>query len=269
MNADKPGIGADLGAELRRKREAAGIRSQQDLAGRLNCDRTLVTKIETGKSVPTDDMLTAWGEACGFDPAPYLVLARHARRPGAAPRWFETWLDIEREAELIRVWSPMLVPGLLQTEDYARAVFRSSDADEDTIDGFVAVRLDRRSVCASARLIVLLDEAVLYPRMIGSPAIMADQLQHILDVSGGLRLSVQVVPSDQAVCGMSGAFDIASGDSFPDTVRMDAVADQVTDRRSVVDRAVAKFDLLRGYALSRSQPRDTITEAIGKWRAQA
>lgn len=268
VNVGKSGIGADLGAELREKRESAGIRSQQELADRLHCDRTLVNKIETGNSVPTDKMLEAWSEACGFDVSPYLVMARHARRPGAAPQWFETWLDIEREAKRIRIWSPLLVPGALQTEDYARTLFEEFDKDED-VDGFLAVRLGRRGILSSARVIVLLDEAVLYPRMVGSPAVMADQLQHILDVSSGPRLTVQIVPSNRAACGLSGAFDIANGDSCPDTVRMDGVADQITDRRSVVDKAEMVFDQLRGYALSRDQSRDVIMEAIGKWRARS
>jgi len=86
VSTDKLGRGADLGTELRRKREAAGFRNQQELADRLFCDRTMITKIETAKSVPTDDMVTARVEACGFDPGAYLLLARHGRRPGAAPR---------------------------------------------------------------------------------------------------------------------------------------------------------------------------------------
>ena len=118
-------------------------------------------------------------------------------------------------------------------------------------------------------MIVLIDEAVLYGRAVGSPAIMRQQLQHILDASDDLWLSVQVVPSNQAICGMSGAFDIASGGDIPDTVRMDGIADQVSDDQGLVDRASAKFDLLRGYALSRGQSREAITEAIDHWRAQA
>lgn len=269
VNADKPGIGADLGAELRRRREAAGIGSQQELAGRLHCDRTLITKIETGKSVPTDDMVEAWAGECDFDPVPYLVLARHARRPGIAPQWFESWLEIEPLAKLIRVWSPMLVPGPLQTEDYARTLFTEFGADEDTMAGFIEMRLGRRARFSSARVIVLLDEAALYSHMIGSPAIMADQLQHVLDVTVTNRLTAQVVPSKRAACGLSGAFDIASGDSFPDTVRMDAVADQVTDRHAVVEQAAVIFDQLRGYAWSRDQSRDMIMEALSTWRARA
>lgn len=269
MNAEKPGIGADLGAELRRKREAAGIKSQQELADRLFCDRTMVTKIETGKSVPTDDMLTAWGKECGFDPAPYIVMARHARRPEMALRYFESWLEIEKAAKLIRIWSPMLIPGPVQTEDYIRALCRSIGTDEDTIEGYVAIRLGRRDMLKSARVIILIGEAMLYPQMVGSPAVMADQLQHLLDVSEGPRLSIQVVPLNDTVCGLSGAFDIASGDEFPDTVRMDGIADQISDRRQVVEQATVKFDLLHGYALSRRQSREVITEAMNTWRARA
>jgi hypothetical protein len=123
----------------------------------------------------------------------------------------------------------------------------------------------------SGRVIILIGEAMLYPQMVGSPAIMADQLQHLLAISDvdDPRLSVQVVPLNDAVCGLSGAFDIASGDDFPDTVRIDGVLDHITDQRQWVERAAAKFDLLRGYALSRRQSREVITEAMNRWRAQA
>jgi transcriptional regulator with XRE-family HTH domain len=138
---------AFLGAELRRARMAAGFSSQEALAARLAFDRTVVAKAETGERPPTIDVLAAWCEACRLDEDLFGRLATLARRAdGPVPTWFEDWLEAEREAHTLRLWSPTLIPGLLQTAEYARALFLAAGVEEDPADRMVAARLERQAV---------------------------------------------------------------------------------------------------------------------------
>ena len=140
---------AFLGGELRRARLAAGFSSQDALAVKLGFDRTVVAKAETGERPPTADVLAAWCQACHLDDELFGRLAVLARRAdGPVPTWFEDWLQAEGEAQSLRIWSPTLIPGLLQTAEYARALFLAaqSDTSEDVISALVAARLERQVI---------------------------------------------------------------------------------------------------------------------------
>ncbi len=199
------------------------------------------------------------------------VLARRA--DGPVPSWFEDWLEAEREAASLRIWSPMLVPGLLQTADYARALFLAAQADtsDDAINALVEARLERQTIfqrLSPPHAVVVLDEAVLH-RLIGSREIMLDQMGQLLVMSGLPYISLQVVPSDNgANAGLSGAFDIASVDDMPGTLRMEGIEDQTTDKRSLVRKAAVTFDRVRADALPRSASRDLINRLAEElWKA--
>jgi len=264
---------AFLGGELRRARMTAGFSSQEALAARLGFDRTVVTKAETGERPPTPDVLSAWCSACGLDEDLFTRLARLARASdGPVPTWFEDWLEAEHEAQSLRIWSPVLIPGLLQTAEYARALFLAaqSDTSEDMIDGLVSARLERQAVFERGDppdTVVVLDEAVLH-RLIGSPQVMHDALVQVAEWSRRPFLVVQVIPAvNGANAGLGGAFDIASADGMPDTLRMEGVEDQTVEKRSLVRKAAVAFDRVRGDALSRGQSRDLIMKvAEEKWK---
>ncbi len=203
---------AFVGAELRRARLAAGFSSQDALAARLGFDRTVITKAETGERPPTAEVLAAWCEACQLDGELFARLTALARRSdGPVPSWFEGWLEAEREAYTLRLWSPLLVPGLLQTGEYARALFIAAGVDGDSADAMTAARLERQSVLERPdppHVVVVLDESVLH-RLIGSAQVMADQLTHVAELSERPYVSVQVIPfSTGANAGLSGAFDL-------------------------------------------------------------
>jgi transcriptional regulator with XRE-family HTH domain len=170
---------ARLGDELRRARIAAGYSSQEALAAKLGFDRTVIAKAETGDRPPTPDVLAAWCQACHIDAEMFerwAVLARRA--DGPVPTWFEDWLKAEGEAHTLRIWQPLIIPGLLQIAEYARALFLAAGADEPKADELVAVRLERQSILDRAdppHLITVLDEGVLH-KLIGSPAIMCGRV---------------------------------------------------------------------------------------------
>jgi transcriptional regulator with XRE-family HTH domain len=265
---------AFLGGELRRARMTAGFSSQDALAARLGFDRTVIAKAETGERPPTADVLAAWCQACRLDDDLFGRLAVLARRAdGPVPTWFEDWLQAEGEAQSLRIWSPMLVPGLLQTAEYARALFlaEQSDTSGDAIDALVAARLERQAILDGADppdVVVVLDEAVLH-RLIGSPQVMHDALVHVAELSKRPYVVVQVVPaSNGANAGLAGAFSIAAADGMAETLQVEGVEEQTTEKRSSVRKAAVAFDRVRGDALPRDASRDLILKvADERWKS--
>jgi len=262
---------AFLGDELRRARLAAGFASQDALAARLGFDRSVITKVENGDRPPSVDVLSAWCAATNLDPEHFRRLAVLARRAaGVVPTWFEGWLEAEREAHTLRWWSPLLIPGLLQTADYARAIFMTEEDDEEQASRRADARLERRAILDQLdppHLIVVLDEMVLH-RPIGSPVIMADQLEYLVSVGGRKNVSIHVLPATGANAGLSGTFALASADGSPETMLLEAVQDQVTQDRALVRRAFLLFDLVHRDALPRLPSRNLIVEAIEQWKTR-
>jgi DNA-binding XRE family transcriptional regulator len=266
-------LGAYLGEELRRARLAAGIDSQELLARELGFDRTVIVKAETGSSPPSKDVApkiaARFPELCN---GLYVALAEIARKSnGPIPGWFADWLTREREATSIRVWQPIIVPGLFQTADYVRALYvggRASMSD-GAQDELVTARLARQAIFdkpGPPYLWVVLDESVLH-RLIGTPKIMADQLAHLADMSERSYISVQVIPASVgAHAGLSCAFMVGSVDGEPDLLLVEAVEDQTIKDAEVVRKAAVAFDLVRGDALPRQASQDLILKvAEGKW----
>jgi len=119
---------ARLGEMLARAREDAGFPAQAALAEYLSVDRTAVGKAESGERPPSDAVLEAWIQACHIENVELITtlvdLARSTDDSDPVPAWFADYLnDVEAVAHTIRTWQPMIVPGLLQTPDYARALF--------------------------------------------------------------------------------------------------------------------------------------------------
>jgi transcriptional regulator with XRE-family HTH domain len=253
-----------LGEEVRRARRAAGLTSQDQLARRLGFDRTVITKIESGDRAPSGEVAEALVTLFpGLGGGRFAELAEVARRAfGKFPGWFERdWLPVERDAASLRWWEPVLIPGLLQTAEYARALFEAWQpaCSQEDLEALVTGRLDRQRILdreVPPDLRVVLDEPVLR-RGIGSAKIMAAQLEHLADLSCRPMITVQVVPAEVgAHGGLLGAFIIAgpAGTVYLET----AVEAQVTGDTPVRDRAALIFDRLTRDALPRGASRDLI-----------
>ena len=210
-----------FGAMLRYYRERACL-SRTDLARQISKSVSLIQAIELGQRAATSEvtedlerMLTAHGA---------LTRLREEIGDGlgyqAYPSWFQEWLVSEREAKKLRWFEPMLVPGLLQTEDYARAIFRSRfGMTDEEIDKQVAARLKRQEILARERppvLWVIVDEAVLC-RPVGGRYVMREQVNHLIEAAERPHVSVQVISSTVgAHRGLSaGAFIIADFEDAP------------------------------------------------------
>jgi hypothetical protein len=264
---------AFFGAELRRARVAAGL-SQDQLGRQLNFSGDLVGKVEISERAP------APGFAAGCDAAfPHLdglftrLLALARRWDGPYPQWFRDWVQAEREAASLRTWQPLLIPGLLQTADYARGILAAGpDPDADLVEQMVAARIERQAILDRPRppvLWVVLDETVLH-RCIGAPDIMRRQLLRLADLAGRPRITIQVVPATAgAHAGLLGGLIIAGFSGAPDIVYMETSADgQVVDKPSVVAQVTLRFDTVRAVALPRDDSADLIVKvAEERWTA--
>jgi hypothetical protein len=263
-----------LGMELARVRVEAGYLVQATLAAALGYERTVIGKAESGDRPPTDAVFTAWMDACGITGTEramlerQLILARNSR--GAVPGWFAWWIDAEKQADSVRIWCPLLIPGLLQIEEYVRAMYLLVGADEEEAQEKAAAQLERQAILkgdAPVHLTVLIDETVLY-RLVGTAATILNQLEHLLELSRRRNITIQIVRGTGGLLGMSGAFQIAAGAEIPYTLLRQGVEDQATDNRELVRMAAAVFEWVRGNALNVDESRTAIMEAIERWKRE-
>ncbi len=253
-----------FGAEVRRWRNAAGL-SQEQLGQRIGYSGALVGKVETGDRAPSLDFAEGCDRALPTADGLFGRLYELARHwDGGYPSWFTEWVEAERRAITLRTWQPLLVPGLLQTPDYARALFlawHGSDSD-DQVDQLVNARIERQAIFRPPdppSLWAVLDEGVLR-RRIGSGPTMRDQLLHLLAVSERSTITVQVVPAEAgAHVGLLGAFSIAAFVNAPGIVYLDTPDQgQIMERPSAVAKVSGIFDQVRAEALPRGVSRDLI-----------
>jgi transcriptional regulator with XRE-family HTH domain len=196
-----------LGIELRRLREQAEL-TCEDVGQRLECSGTRISRMETGRiSVRPGDVreLLEVYRVTGAEADSLVQLAREARRKGwwhtyarVLPHWFEAYIGLESEAVRLRDFQPLVMPGLLQTEDYARAVLRAAPhaGSSAEIDRQVALRMERQKILSQdcpPHLWVVLSESVLRVH-VGGPAVMRAQLHWLAEVAGQPNLTLQVLP---------------------------------------------------------------------------
>jgi transcriptional regulator with XRE-family HTH domain len=265
-----------LGAELRRLREAVGMTCEQ--AGEyLDCSASKISRIETAR-VParTIDVqaLCQLYEASEEQVASLLALVRESKQTGwwqrfddVLPDWFETYVGLEAAAATIRTYEIQLIPGLLQTEGYARALFESGDLGRVTdIDGAVGIRRARQEVLTGdnpPQYWAILSEAALQ-RMVGGTAVMRDQLLHLVDMSQLPNVTVQIIRNDLgAHPGMLTPFVILG---FPERADPRVVfVDYLTgalylEKPEEVDRYDLAFNHLVAAAIAPSQTIEFVRE---------
>ena len=266
-----------LGTELRRLREQAGL-TCEEVGQRLECSGTRISRIETGRINvrPGDvrEMLEIYG-VTGSEAASLVQLAREARRKGwwhtygrVLPPWFEAYIGLESEAVRLRDFQPLVMPGLLQTEDYARAVLRAapSAGSAEDIDQQVALRMERQAVLARANppdLWVVLSESVLRAQ-VGGPEIMRAQLSRLIDIAERASVTLQVLPfTASAHVHPISPFTILefAEAADPAVVYLEHLTGKLfLESEDEVRRYAAVFDRLRAEALDTGQSADLITQ---------
>ncbi|MGW7403454.1 helix-turn-helix domain-containing protein [Streptomyces sp. NPDC054833] len=224
-----------LGSQLRRLREARGI--TREAAGySIRASESKISRMELGrvsfKTRDVEDLLTLYGISDEAERESLLSLAREANVAGwwhsysdVLPSWFPTYVGLEGAASLIRAYEVQFVHGLLQTEDYARAVVRRGmkGASVADVERRVTLRLERQKYLVSENapdFHIVLDEAALR-RPYGDREVMRGQLQHLIEFSERPNVRLQIMPfSFGGHSGESGAFTILS---FPESDLSDVV----------------------------------------------
>jgi transcriptional regulator with XRE-family HTH domain len=224
-----------LGAQLRRLREARGI-SREEAGYAIRGSESKISRMELGrvgfKERDVLDLLTLYGITDEREREEALVLTRDANTPGwwhrysdLLPSWFQNFLGLETAAVLIRSYEVQFVPGLLQTEAYARAVIQIgfSSANTEEIDRRVKLRIDRQKILRRPdppQLWAVVDEAALR-RPIGGVSVMRAQIEALIEATKLPHVRLQVIPfqvGGHAAAG--GAFSILR---FPDQDLPDVV----------------------------------------------
>ncbi len=266
-----------LGSELRRLREAQSIKLEE-VAERLGLAPSTLSRIETGKAPTRSAYLSSMLEFYGVtDPVQRQMLTEMARE-GHRKGWWAVWEDVlptgfniyvglEAEAASLRVYEAQVVHGLLQTEEYARAVMttvRRRQTPEE-IDHLVALRMQRQDVLYRAdplALWIILDEAVIM-RAMGPPEVMRGQLAKLTETSQLPNVTLQVLEFSSGLHpALNGPFAIIEfPERFdPDVVYSEGVGGQgyVEEREKEVRARAEAFDLLRATALPPSDSADLI-----------
>jgi transcriptional regulator with XRE-family HTH domain len=266
---------AALGRALARLRRAAGFRTADALARKMGFARETIAKVESGERTPSDDVYAAWLQACRCSAElranldDQLELARNYEL--VIPKFAEPWLAVEAAADFIHVWALDVMPGLLQTYDYALGMFVTVGLDEDTAAKKAVARVKRQSILEgpeATRATFIIFEPILR-RRVGTREVTAKQLTHLLQMMDCHNVVIQVVRDQgEYFAGFAAQFAIATGRQIPDTLNMITVEDQTTDKGSAVDTATALFERIRAYAEPMEESRAIIQEALKRWQSQ-
>ncbi|MDH6579794.1 helix-turn-helix transcriptional regulator [Kitasatospora sp. MAP5-34] len=269
--------GRRLGSELRRLRESAG-KSTEDAATVLKCSRAKISRIETGVSgirrLDLGILLDLYGIMGPKDRDALEALARDSKKRGwwhdygdTVPPAYADFLGLEGDARYVRTWQPLVLPGLLQTEDYARALLEANPAAvrPERIDQLVKIRMERKEVLSKpdpARFWAIIWEPALRCA-VGGKDVRRAQLEHLTQAAQLPNVTLQVVPLDVgATAGACGAFVMfgftdspAPGVVFLETL----TSSHYLEQEAELDGYGLVFEYLRSSALNPTQSLDMIS----------
>jgi transcriptional regulator with XRE-family HTH domain len=266
-----------FGAMLRHYRTAAGL-TPEELGARIFLSASQIRKVEDGTRTPTEALTQACESLPELNTHGALttlreILKDHLRQR-AYPGWFQAWPDHESHARRLRDFELAVVPGLLQTEAYARAILSTRvGASAEELDEAVAARLERQHILEREQppeLWVLLDEASLR-RPVGGPEVMADQMASLATAAHRPHVVLQIIPLlAGAHEGMRGGpFVLADFEESPSLGYQDtALAGQIVEDANQVEALATTWDTLRLEALPRSASLDLVEEVARTWRRQ-
>jgi transcriptional regulator with XRE-family HTH domain len=265
---------AVFGAMLRHYRVRAGL--TQDQVGALaHVSGKLISAYENGRRVPTRPTTADIDSVAALSTHGALTELWDQFEEGmnyqAYPDWFQDWPEKEAAATTLRWFEPLLVPGLLQTDMYARALFATRiGATDDEIDELVSARLKRQEVLKSPHpptLWVILDEWVL-KRPVGNQHVMLEQVNKLIDAAQRPNIVLEIVPSDAGAHeGLyGGGFAIADFKDVPSVAYQEsAVQGQIVQDAEDVASLMAKWTTLGTEALPRRASITRLEEAAKTW----
>ena len=250
-----------VGSKLRRLRTDMGL-SREEAAEAIRASEWKIHRLENGqvgfKERDLVDLLRLYGVTDPDETEELLAMAREANTPGwwqrygdVLPQWFRTYVDLESAASLIRTYEGQLVPGLLQTDDYIRAVVHDASLEpSEDVGRRVRLRMARQTVLTRdrpPRLWAVVDEAALR-RPVGGREVMRSQLERLIAATKLPNVTLQILPfAGGAHPAMVGAFSILrfADPALPDVVYLEHLTNAVyLDRRHEVERYMDAMELL-------------------------
>jgi transcriptional regulator with XRE-family HTH domain len=253
-----------FGQQVRRARRAAGW-TLREFGQRIGYDPGQISRIENGKRPPTELFARMCDQAFPDRDGWFSEFYAESRTWIATPPWFRSWVQHEQKAPALRIWQPSVLSGLLQAEDYARAILAVyPGVTDEQIGERLAARLARQTILTRddpPATWFLVDEAALR-RCVGSADIMAAQLAHLSGLARLPNVTIQIVP-EIAHAGVLGGFAVADRAAYIET----ALAGQVFEDAEIIAGLITQFDTLRNEALRRSESLALIERMCERWKA--
>jgi len=253
-----------FGRQVRRARRAAGW-TLAEFGQRIGYDPGQISRIENGKRPPTELFAQMCDRAFPDRDGWFGEFYAESRTWIATPPWFRSWVEHEQRAATLRIWQLGVLSGLLQTEDYARAILAvEPGVTDDDVSARLTARLARQALLTRddpPAAWFLVDEAALR-RCIGSPDVMAAQLARLAGLACLPNVTIQVVPNI-AHAGLLGGFAVAERAAYVET----AVAGQVFEDTEVIAGLLTRFDTLRNEAFRGSESLTLIERMCEEWKA--
>lgn len=247
---------AFVGYHIRRFRTRAGL-TQQQLADKMHFSDSTLGQVETGDVAPSQEFLFRCAETLATElddraVEEFLKELWPLVSGQPFPKAYRPFVEYQRAADHLRSFEPLVIPGLLQTEDYARALLRGRPDDTDEqVEKRVAARMGRQEILDRDDppvLNVVITEAVLR-QPIGTDETMRDQLDHLIEMARRRRVTIQVIPTATGShVGLQGGFIIATV-AGKETVYLGATIGQILDRPDDVKTVLRRFESLVQLAL--------------------
>jgi transcriptional regulator with XRE-family HTH domain len=264
-----------LGTQLRRLRESRRI-SPQAAARAIRGSESKISRIELGRNAIREidvlDLLTFYGVG-PVEREQLLILTEQANRPGwwhrfsdILPDWFQSYVAMEEAATSIRIYEPLLVPGLLQTPAYTAAVLAVCDIPLGEAERHVILRKERQRRFNEGGLkLWAIVEGTALRRPVGSKEILRDQLRYLLSLRDRPNFTLQVIPAGMGGHAVPGGFTILrfADPDLPDVAYLEHLTSALYfDKKSEVDRYLLAMEGLSIVAVKPSQSPDILTAII-------
>ncbi|MFF0115682.1 helix-turn-helix domain-containing protein [Streptomyces prasinus] len=261
-----------LGRQIKVARERAGL-NQKELGDRLGYGEETISSVERARRTPQPELLVAVDQLldCGglLASAAEDVERAKTRRRVRHPEWFRNYARLEAEAVELRYFANQAVPGLFQTQEYARAVFASRQPffDEETIEQRVTARMARQELMTrwpAPTVSAIIQESILR-QPFGGPTVQRGQLEQLLRMGGLRHVEIQVMPTaSEDHAGMGGPFTLLTPKGKPQVAYLEVqhFSRLITDPEEVRVLA-AKHGSIRGQALTPRESSCLLEKMLG------
>jgi transcriptional regulator with XRE-family HTH domain len=253
------GVAGHFGRQMRRDRLAHGW-SITELAKHTGLNGAHLGRIESALRPPSVKVADALDKVFPERRGWYLQWLDDIRTAPEVPATFRSWSDYEDNSATLRLWTPLIVDGLFQTKDYARALIALAGVSGEVAATRLGARMERQQrVLGRCRVSYMLDQSALY-RLVGSPEIMRAQLRHLLDVAARANVVLQVMP-EVAHVALAASYALADDAVWSEHVVSGGV---YTDPEIIASVAV-RHDNLRGECMKVSESLALIGGLADEW----